>query len=252
MTVRPTRLLLVVAHPDDETFGCGSLLLHAAARGATTAVCCATRGEAGEAPSGVDVGAVRERELHEAARVLGVSSVTLLGFADSDMTGEPAPGSLVAVPFEEVVDAVAGAIRELQPDVLVTLDASDGHRDHVRIRDAALEAARREQVAAAYLACLPRSLMKRWVERMSLERPDMAHLDPEIAAIGTPDDQITTVIDAAQHLADRERAIAVHASQTSPFEGLPANLRAAFLDTVHLQRVVPAWSGGAQETDLPL
>src|SRR5690242_4937705 len=62
------RLQVVVAHPDDETFGCGSLLLHAAAKGATTSVVCATRGEAGEGAAD-DLGAVRERELREAARV---------------------------------------------------------------------------------------------------------------------------------------------------------------------------------------
>src|SRR5437763_11299620 len=65
------RLQLVVAHPDDETFGCGSLLLHAAAAGATTSVVCATRGEAGEGGA-ADLGAVREQELRAAARLLGV------------------------------------------------------------------------------------------------------------------------------------------------------------------------------------
>ena len=39
--------MVTVAHPDDETFGCGSLLLHAAAAGAQTCVVWATRGEAG-------------------------------------------------------------------------------------------------------------------------------------------------------------------------------------------------------------
>ena len=39
------RLMVTVAHPDDETFGCGSLLLHAAAAGAQTCVVCDTRGE---------------------------------------------------------------------------------------------------------------------------------------------------------------------------------------------------------------
>lgn len=253
MSARATRLMLVVAHPDDETFGCGSLLLHAAARGAVTAVCCATRGEAGTAADPTaDLASVREQELHDAARVLGVSEVSLLDFADSDMTGEPPAGSLVAAPFDDVVVSVSHSIRAFAPDVLVTLDASDGHRDHARIRDAALAAVERCEVPAAYLACLPRSLMHRWVDRMRSERPDVAHLDPEIAAIGTPDEHITTRIEATEHLEQRERAIAVHASQTSPFEGLPPDLRTAFLDTVHLQRVVPPWPGGPQESDLPL
>ena len=75
-----TRLHLVVAHPDDETFGCGSLLLHAAAAGVETVVTCATRGEAGEPPAGsalgpAELGRVREQELRSAASVLGVRTV---------------------------------------------------------------------------------------------------------------------------------------------------------------------------------
>ena len=48
------RLLVTVAHPDDETFGCGSLLAHASARGIETVVACATRGELGEIAPGID------------------------------------------------------------------------------------------------------------------------------------------------------------------------------------------------------
>jgi LmbE family N-acetylglucosaminyl deacetylase len=71
------RLQVVVAHPDDETFGCGSLLLHAAAAGAVTAVCCGTRGEAGEWPEEMvlppgGIAEQRERELRAAAAALGV------------------------------------------------------------------------------------------------------------------------------------------------------------------------------------
>ena len=248
MTARQARLQVVVAHPDDETFGCGSLLLHAAARGAVTAVCCATRGEAGG--EGADLGAVRERELREAASLLGVSEVEVLGFVDSDMTGEPAADTLVAAPFDAVVSAVRRAVEAFGPDILVTLDASDGHRDHLRVREATVAVAELTGVPTVYLVCIPRSLLNRWVEHMRSERPDVAHLDPEVAAIGTPDDQLTTVIPAAQHLEARERAIAVHRSQTSPFEGLPPDLRRAFLESVHLQRVLPPWQGGPSESDL--
>ncbi len=246
------RLQLVVAHPDDETFGCGSLLLYAAAAGATTSVVCATRGEAGAGDVGDlgDLGAVRERELRDAARLLGVDRVDLLPFADSGMSGDAAAGTLTGAPYEKVLAAVRAAVDAVRPDVVVTLDASDGHRDHVRIRDAAVAAAADVGVPRVYLACLPRSLMRDWVAHMQTQRPDMEHLDADVAALGTPDEQITTVLDAAEHLAARERAITAHASQTSPFEGLPDDLRRAFLADVHLRRVHPAWPGGERETAL--
>ncbi|WP_222271920.1 PIG-L deacetylase family protein [Modestobacter marinus] len=242
------RLQVVVAHPDDETFGCGSMLLHAAGAGAETAVVCATRGEEGGDVDGL--GAVRERELREAAGLLRVSRVDLLDFADSGMSGEAPAGSLVSAPFEDVVAAVAGAVAAFRPDVLVTLDASDSHRDHVRIRDAALAAAETVGVPRVYLSCILRSLMRRWVDHVKVARPDMEHLNADVAGLGTPDEEITTVIDVAAHLPVREKAIALHASQTSPFEGLPEELRRAFLATDHLRRVVPPWPGGAPETRL--
>src|SRR5919107_1677783 len=103
------RLLAVVAHPDDESFGLGSILAWAAAGGAETAVCCATRGEAGEPRPGRglapgDLAAERTRELREAAALLGVSRVDLLDFVDSGMVGEAASGTLVAAPFDDVAD----------------------------------------------------------------------------------------------------------------------------------------------------
>jgi LmbE family N-acetylglucosaminyl deacetylase len=241
------RLQVVVAHPDDETFGCGSVLLHAAASGASTAVVCATRGEAGG--TGADLGAVRERELHEAAALLGVQQVDLLGFADSGMSGEAGPGTLTGAPRADVLAQVRARVADFAPDVLVTLDASDSHRDHVRIRDAALSAGEELGVPRIYLSCLPRSLMRRWVDHVKVARPDMEHLDADVAHLGTPDDELTTVLDTSAHLPVRERAIALHASQSSPFDGLPDDLRRAFLATDHLRRVVPAWSGGALETD---
>ena len=250
-----SRVQVVVAHPDDETFGCGSVLLHAAAAGAVTGVCCATRGEAGEAPAGSGLGpaelaAVRERELRDAASLLGVSRVDLLGFADSGMSGPVGAQTLAGAPFGQVVEAVQASIAAFRPDVVVTLDASDGHRDHARIREASTVAAQALGVPRVYLQCLPRSLMQRWVERMQADRPDVEHLEADVTTLGTPDELITTVLDSTAHLETREKAIAAHASQTSPFEALPEDLRRAFLGTDHLRRVVPAWTGGLCETRL--
>ncbi|GIJ71463.1 PIG-L deacetylase family protein [Virgisporangium ochraceum] len=249
------RLTVVVAHPDDETFGCGSLLLHAAAAGATTAVCCATRGEAGEPAPGSGITteqlpAVRERELRTAAAMLGVSRVDLLGFADSGLAGEAAPRTLAGAPLDEVTERVRAHIEDFRPHVLVTLDAGDGHRDHARVRDAALAAARtaRWRVERVYLHCLPQALMRRWLDHVARENPGSPYARADVP--GTPDELITTVVDTGAHLAARERAIAVHASQVSPYEGLPADLRHAFLATDHLRRIEPPWTGGERERDV--
>ena len=250
------RLLVVVAHPDDETFGCGSLLLHAAAAGALTAVCCATRGEAGEpAPgSGVrrsELASVREQELRAAAGLLGVTRVDVLDFVDSGMSGPTGAETLVGADAATVRGAVRQVLEDFRPDVVVTLDAGDGHRDHACIRDATVDAVDESgwAVARVYLQCLPQSLMRRWLEHLAQASPESEHL--ALAEVpGTPDELVTTVVDTRRHLADRERAMKAHASQVSPYDGLPADLRREFLTADRLRRVRPAWTGGEQETDI--
>jgi LmbE family N-acetylglucosaminyl deacetylase len=85
---------------------------------------------------------------------------------------------------------------------------------------------------------------------MRIARPDIAYLRGNTDQLGTPDEDVTTVIDAADHLTRRERAIAAHASQTSPYDGLPEDLYRDLLITVYARRVRPAWTGGAIETRL--
>ncbi len=232
----PGRLLVVVAHPDDETFGCGSLLLHAAASGMTTAVCCATRGEAGEWPDGLALPAgglaeQREAELREAAEALGVSRVAVLSFSDSGMAGQAGPSTLVGAAEDEVTASVRGVVQDFGPDLVVTLDASDGHRDHARIRDVTVRVAHEEGVPV-YLYCLSQRLMRRWVEVMTERDPGSDYL--ALGELGTPDEEIDLVIDTAAHLDRREQAIRLHRSQVSPFEGLPADLRREWLSVEHL------------------
>lgn len=238
---RGTRLQVVVAHPDDETFGCGSTLLHARSAGAVTAVCCATRGEAGEVADGVvvppgGVGALREAELRAAADLLGVERVDLLDLRDSGMSGEAGPESLVGVEARVVRERVARAVDDFRPDVIVTLDGSDGHRDHARVRDVTVEVAAERDVPV-YLQCLSRTLMRRWAEHMHRTHADSVYL--ALGELGTPDEEITHVVDTSELLRQRWTAIRAHRSQTSPFEGLPDDLAHAFLCREHLARVRP-------------
>ncbi len=231
-------LLVVIAHPDDESFGCGSVLARAAADGNETAVLCATRGEAGESRIRTDdLAALREAELRAAASILGVGRLDLLDYADSGMTGGPESGTLAAAKLSEIAAEVRTVIDDLRPDVVVTLDASDGHRDHAMIRDATLAAVdtAKQPPAATYLWCLARSSMERWAEHMRSAGGGDAYLS--IGELGTPDEDITLTIDVAAHLPTRWAAIRAHASQASPYDDLPPELQYEFLAVDRLRLV---------------
>lgn len=73
---------------------------------------------------------------------------------------------------------------------------------------------------------------------MNEHRPRTEHLT--LGELGTPVQLVELRVDTAEHLADRERAIALHRSQTSPYEGLPPDLRRDFLVTEHLRPGTPA------------
>jgi LmbE family N-acetylglucosaminyl deacetylase len=243
---------VVVAHPDDETFGCGSLLMHAAARGVRTVVVCATRGEAGEVETDVPVpaaglGELRESELRAAAAALGVADVELLLFADSGLTGDAGPETLAGAPVPAVEAAVLAALDRHAPDVVVTLDGSDGHRDHVRVRDV-VTGLLVGTGTPVYLQCLPRSLMHAWVRHHAADEGKAAYV--ELPEIGTPDEELTTILDTSVFLDRRHAAIALHRSQQSPFDGLPEDVQRAWLGREHLVRLNPPWEGGPQETEL--
>jgi LmbE family N-acetylglucosaminyl deacetylase/FAD/FMN-containing dehydrogenase/enamine deaminase RidA (YjgF/YER057c/UK114 family) len=237
--LRP-RLLVVVAHPDDEAFGTGSVLAHASARGARTTVVCATRGELGEPAPGsgltrADLPAARERELRAACALLGAERVELLGYVDSGVDGDPVPGSLVAVDPVALRDRVTAYLDEVRPDVVVTLDASDGHRDHAAMRDAVIAGLDHatHRPAATYLSCLSRHLMRVFTG----------------AELGTPDDEITHLVDVADLLDLRWQAIRTHASQVPPFDAMDKELQHGFLATDRLRRVDPPWPGGPAGRD---
>jgi len=223
-------------------------------------VCCAPRGEAGALAPGCDLGAstlaeTRTRELHRAAAALGAGDVVLLDFIDSDMAGEPGPDTLAGATFESVVDAVAGVVARVDPDVVVTLDPSgvDGHRDHARIGAATTEAVRRRGGdVTLYHWAIARSLFVRWVEAQRQADAGRVDLEVDPTELGRADDEFTTIIDVGAYVRQRRAAIALHASQQSPFADMPPDLVDAFLRFDRLVRVEPPWTGGPTETALHL
>ena len=249
------KLLVVVAHPDDETFGTGSVIARAALDGAEVVVCCATRGELGEArpgsvPHGCCLSEVREGELHEAAALLGARRVRLLDFLDSGWDGDSDADSLCGAPFDVVVSAVREVIAAEQPDVVVTMDPTggDGHRDHVRIAQATVDAFDQAAPdgATLYHWCLVRSVMRRWVAHNT----GTVYADVPDDQFGFPDEHITTAVDVTDLIPLRWKAIRLHRSQASPYDDLPDELADAFLGTDRLVRARPSWTGGALETSL--
>lgn len=237
------RMLVVVAHPDDESFGCGSVIAAAAEAGADVTVVCATPGDRGQSHldlSPQQLARQRLRELRLAADVLGVERVITLGYGDSDFGGPVPAGSLCAAEEEAVVSDLRAVLRIVRPHVVVVLDGSDGHRDHLRIRSATLAAVDVEQGAgevAVFESSLPNHLMRRWLAEMRTVDPDAAYHAIDPASFGRPDHEITDVVDVSAVLHRRELAVAMHVSQSSPFAGLSPELRQAFLATDHLVRV---------------
>jgi LmbE family N-acetylglucosaminyl deacetylase len=128
-------VLVVCAHPDDESFGLGAAISTFTAAGTSTSVLCLTHGEASTLGADVaDLGTVRSEELAAAAAELGVDDVRLLNYGDGRLTGEP---------LDELSGAVAEMIDRSHADLLLVFDEGGitGHADHCRATEAALAAA---------------------------------------------------------------------------------------------------------------
>ena len=158
------RVLGIFAHPDDETFCAGGTLAKYAACGAETMVVSFTQGDAGQIRDAQvatrrTLGKVREQELHQACKLIGVQNVRCLDYMD---------GTLNDVDSRPLIGHVVQTIRTFQPDVVLTFgqDGAYGHPDHVAISLATTEAFRLagdgqefpEQIASGLLPHTPLEL----------------------------------------------------------------------------------------------
>lgn len=141
-------ILGIWAHPDDETFCMAGIMMAAKANGQHIACVTATRGEKGSQDLVrwplETLGEVREKEMHEAMKVIGCTEHQWLDYID---------GTLSEVNTAEAVDKIAAVIREVQPDSIFTFgpDGTTGHSDHITIGQwAAMAADAAESHATLY------------------------------------------------------------------------------------------------------
>jgi LmbE family N-acetylglucosaminyl deacetylase len=125
------RLLLVLAHPDDESMGNGTLIVRAARMGARVHLVCATRGGAGwhDRPAGRrrdELPDIRNQELAAAAEVLGLAGVELWDYPD---------GGVAQCDQSEIAGRIGEAVERVDPAVVVGWgpDGGYGHPDHIAI-----------------------------------------------------------------------------------------------------------------------
>jgi len=229
------KLMAVLAHPDDESLGVGGTLAKYASEGVDVFLVTATRGDAGrfrgirsddrQHPGRQALGEIRENELRAAAKVLGIHDVCVLNYPDQGLDrAEP----------EEVIGRIAGEVRRIRPDVVVTFgpDGGYGHPDHVAISQfttAAMVVAADERFADRATA-KPHTVSKlyyiAWPETAwgayaaAVHRPAVTVDGVERQATAWPDWAITTVIDTRSVWSTVWRAVSCHESQLAGYERL--------------------------------
>ncbi|WP_092866978.1 N-acetyl-1-D-myo-inositol-2-amino-2-deoxy-alpha-D-glucopyranoside deacetylase [Quadrisphaera sp. DSM 44207] len=251
----PRRLLLVHAHPDDETIGSGATMARYASSGAHVALVTCTRGERGEVvePSlvhlegdGPALAEHRTQELATAMEALGVEDHRFLD--DAPLHGEqPAdtarvryedsgmawgPGRVaVAAPdtgesafaradLDEAAARLAGVLRAVRPQVLVTYEPGGGygHPDHVRAHDVAVRAVElaEDPGAASVAGTEPWSVAKVYenvVPRSQLPETFPLGEGDQLPSMVVDDDEVTAVVEAPEQLEAKVAALRAHRSQ---------------------------------------
>ena len=194
MSTKAQKIMVVLAHPDDETFGCGGTLAHYAAAGVHMTLVTATKGEMGRRlgvpPSATreTLPLVREAETRAACDALGVHDLRFLGLRDKTVDYyEPA----------ELAKPIAALIKEVDPDVLITFhEVFSGHSDHCATGRAATLAHRQ-------LGHRSRLYHLLWT-----------NYEQQIAKVGASPEQVTIIdLDDAAIMA-KVRALRAHRTQT--------------------------------------
>jgi N-acetyl-1-D-myo-inositol-2-amino-2-deoxy-alpha-D-glucopyranoside deacetylase len=246
------RMLLVHAHPDDESIGTGATMAKYAAEGAQVTLVTCTLGELGEVippdlahlafDADGGLGQHRIGELAAACTALGVTDHRFLGGAgrwrDSGMMGTPSndwPGCFWQADVEAAARALLAIITEVRPQVLVTYDANGfyGHPDHIQAHRVAWRAFELADglVSKFYATAIPKSVLTEAMALLDgragateqgsgelgsteLGGTDFTKVESvDELPFGIDDDKVTTRIDARDYLDAKLAAMRAHATQ---------------------------------------
>ncbi len=199
-------LLFIFAHPDDETFIAAGIACRYREEGVRLALATATLGEAGKCGdppvcTREELPSVRERELREAARLLGLGEPVLLGYHDRE---------LATVPPAEIREKLVRVIRAHRPQVVVTFDpnGSNAHPDHIAISRFTSDAV----AAAADARWLPDAGAAHLVQRLVWTPPSRPWLFARSADL-TSEGGVDFAVDISRWSNAKAAALRIHRTQ---------------------------------------
>jgi len=247
------RLLLVHAHPDDETINNGVTMAKYAVEGVHVTLVTCTRGEEGEVlveslknlASDKDdkLGDHREIELKDAMIELGISDFRFLGspnkkWRDSGMIGAPQNERTDVFwqsDLDEAANELVKVILEIKPQVMITYDefGGYGHPDHIKAHQVAMRAAEISanqgwQITKIYWNTMPKSVLQTSMDKMKEIGSEFFGAESvDELPFAKADELVTSVVKAQEYVPQKLAAMKAHATQISvdgPFFALSNNL----------------------------
>jgi len=211
-------ILAVFAHPDDESLTCGGTLARLSDAGAQVVVICASRGERGALSDRAlladgSLGDARARELHEAARILGIADVLILEHPDGDLRWAHVP---------QFHAEIVAAIERYRPDGVITF-AEDGlywHLDHIGVHERTYTAVKSLGSTAPplYYVTMQQGVMREIVEAAVANGLPLESnpFDIEPDAFGDHAKPPTFVVDVHDWVSRKLAALRCHRTQIGP------------------------------------
>jgi N-acetyl-1-D-myo-inositol-2-amino-2-deoxy-alpha-D-glucopyranoside deacetylase len=243
-------LLLVHAHPDDETIANGATMAAYIAQGVSVTLVTCTRGEEGEvlvpelahlASSAENtLGDYRVGELDRAMERLNVKDHIFLGapnkkYRDSGMMGtvqNDSPGNFWKTDLDAAAADLVALIRDRKPQVLVTYDefGGYGHPDHIKAHQVAIRAAELAadssygtgsawEISKIYWTAVPRSAVKNGLSSKKLYMKILLRVFKYVPSkwitmpFVKPDEAVTTEFDGNAFTAAKIAALNEHKTQ---------------------------------------